>query len=181
MDGISEEKFAETDYYKNYLEFLNSNELYKVIEKNHIKLKFFIHPKFKEYIGKFFSNNKNISIYEYGEVKVNDLLMNSSMLITDYSSVAWDMYYQKKPIVFYQFDIEEYDRYQGSYLDMETELFGDRVFTIDSLIKNIEEYISREFKEKDEYAAMRSKYFTHVDKNNCERTYNAIIKRKEML
>lgn len=181
MDGMSEERFAETEYYKNYIEFLNSNKLHKVIEKNHIKLKFFIHPKFKEYIGKFFSNNKNISIYEYGEVKVNDLLMSSSMLITDYSSVAWDMYYQKKPIVFYQFDIKEYDRYQGSYLNMESELFGDRVFKIDSLIQSIEEYISREFKEKDEYAAMRSKYFTHVDRNNCERTFNAINERKEIL
>lgn len=181
MDGISEEKFMETDYYKNYLGLLNSNKLQEIVEKNNIKLSFFIHPKFKEYIGKFTSNNKNISIYEYGEVKVNDLLMKSSMLITDYSSVAWDMYYQKKPIVFYQFDIEEYDKYQGSYLDMENELFGDRVFKLDELIGIMEEYVSINFKEKEKFADMRSKYFSHVDKNNCERTYKVIMAKKRSL
>lgn len=181
MDGISEEKFIETDYYKNYLGLLNSNKLQEIVEKNNIKLSFFIHPKFKEYIGKFTSNNKNINIYEYGEVKVNDLLMKSSMLITDYSSVAWDMYYQKKPIVFYQFDIEEYDKYQGSYLDMETELFGDRVFKLDELIEVMEEYISNDFEEKEEFADMRSKYFSHVDKNNCERTYKTIMSKRKNL
>lgn len=181
MDGIAEEKFMETDYYKSYFDLLNSHRLQEMIEMHNIKLKFFIHPKFKEYIGKFSTRNKNINIYEYGEVKVNDLLMKSSMLITDYSSVAWDMYYQKKPIVFYQFDIEDYNKYQGSYLNMETELFGDQVFEAKELIQTIQEYIARDFKEKDEYANIRSKYFTHIDKNNCERTYNAIVEKIEML
>jgi len=171
----------ETEYYKSYFELLNSYKLQEVIKKNNVKLKFFIHPKFKEYISKFSSNNENISIYEYGEVKVNDLLMKSSMLITDYSSVAWDMYYQKKPIVFYQFDIEDYDKYQGSYLDMDSELFGDRVFKVEELIQTIEEYICVDFEEKNEYADMRSKYFTHVDKKNCERTYKTILSKKKML
>ena len=31
------------------------------------------------------------------------------MLITDYSSVSWDVYYQEKPVVFYPFDLETYE------------------------------------------------------------------------
>jgi CDP-glycerol glycerophosphotransferase (TagB/SpsB family) len=181
MDGVSDQQFIDSDYYKNYFELLNSKELYKIIRRNNIKLNFFIHPKFKEYIGNFSVENENINIYQFGEIELNKLLMEASLLITDYSSVAWDMYYQKKPVIFYQFDIDDYDMYQGSYIDMETELYGDRVFQTEELINVVKEYIAREFKEKEQFADMRSIYLSHVDKNNCERTYNAIMERKDMI
>ena len=41
------------------------------------------------------------------------------MLITDYSSVSWDIYYMEKPILFYQFDLEQYNETNGSYIDMD--------------------------------------------------------------
>lgn len=50
--------------------------------------------------------------------------MRCRMLITDYSSVCWDVLYQDKPSLFYQFDIDKYNEAHGSYIDMDTELFG---------------------------------------------------------
>lgn len=181
MDDFEEDKFILSEYYKKYVGLINSKELIDILHEKNITFCFYIHPKFKSYIDKFTSNSNNIKIYQYGEEKVNDLLMESSMLITDYSSVAWDMYYQKKPVLFYQFDIEDYNKYQGSYLNMETELFGDRLFEVDDLVSSIKEYIDRDFMEKDIYAQMREKYFKFVDSNNCERTYEAIISKKSIL
>lgn len=181
MDDLPEEQFLETDYYKNYVGFFKSEKLKQILAENNIKLSFYIHPKFKTYIDNFDVDNKNIKIYQYGEEKVNTLLMKSSMLITDYSSVAWEMFYQKKPVVFFQFDLDKYNAYQGSYLDMEKELFGDQVFTVDHLIDSVNEYIGRDFKEKEEFGALRAKYFKYVDKNNCERTYKAIMKKRSKL
>ncbi|PGV53335.1 CDP-glycerol glycerophosphotransferase family protein [Bacillus sp. AFS037270] len=174
MDDLPEEQFVESDYYKNYVGFFRSERLKELLAKSGVKLSFYIHPKFKTYIDTFNVDNQNIKIYQYGEEKVNKLLMDSSMLITDYSSVAWEMYYQKKPVVFFQFDVDKYTAFQGSYLDMETELFGDRAFTVDQLVDSVEEYINRDFQEKEEFGSLRSKYFKYVDKKNCERTYKAI-------
>lgn len=181
MDDFEEEKFIQSEYYKKYVGLLNSERLKNILEEKNITFSFYIHPKFKSYIDRFDTKCKNIKIYQYGEEKVNDLLMKSSMLITDYSSVAWDMYYQKKPVLFYQFDIDDYNKYQGSYLDMETELFGDRLFEVEDLVDTIKEYIDRDFNEKDQYAELRKKYFKYVDTNNCERTYYEIISKKDML
>jgi CDP-glycerol glycerophosphotransferase (TagB/SpsB family) len=174
MDDLPEDQFIETDYYKNYVGFFRSEKLKEILEKKNIKLSFYIHPMFKSYIDSFNSDNKNFKIYQYGEEKVNKLLMNSSMLVTDYSSVAWEMFYQKKPVVFFQFDYEKYNAFQGSYLDMEKELFGDRALDIETLVKYIENYIDRDFKEKEEFGALRSKYFKYIDNKNSERTYKAI-------
>lgn len=181
MDDIEEEKFIESDYYKNYKELLNSKELLELLDNNDLILNFYIHPKFKAYVQMFRVSSDRVKVYEFGEVQLNELMMKSSMLITDYSSVSWDMYYQGKPILFYQFDLEEYNIHQGSYLDMENELFGDRSSTIDELLSDIEYYVNRSFVEKKEYKEMRKKYFKYVDKNNCERTYDSILKKKDYL
>lgn len=181
MDDMPKEKFVLTDYYKNYVELLNSNELQNVLDNHKINLNFYIHPKFKYYIDKFNSKNERIKIYQSGDEKLNQLLMKSSMLITDYSSVAWDMYYQKKPVVFYQFDINEYNKHQGSYLNMENDLFGDRAFEKEDLINLIDRYASRSFKEKDKYKKMRDKYFKYNDKKNASRAYRAIMDNEKLL
>jgi CDP-glycerol glycerophosphotransferase (TagB/SpsB family) len=181
MDDLPEESFVKTDYYLNYVEFLTSPLLQKILEENSIKLNFYIHPKFKNYIDKFEASNEYINILQFGEERVNELLMKSSMLITDYSSVAWEMYYMKKPVVFYQFDIEEYNQLTGSYLDMEKDLFGDRVFTLDSLLEQIEDYIKRDFAEKEKYGQLRLNYFKYIDANNSKRIFNSINSKRKQL
>ena len=181
MDDMPEEKFVESEYYKKYVGLLNSEKLNELLVKNNVILNFYIHPKFKAYIDRFSTNHENVRIYQFGEEKVNELMMRVSMAITDYSSIAWDVYYQKKPVLFYQFDVQDYYKYQGSYLDMETELFGDRSFDVDELVSQIEYYINNGFKEKQEYKDMRARYFKYVDTNNCERTYDMIRKKKRQL
>lgn len=181
MDDLPDEKFIETDYYKNYITLLNSPKLANVLDTFNVSLDFYIHPKFKAYIDKFSSENARIRIYQYGEEKVNELLMKSSMLITDYSSVAWETYYQKKPVLFFQFDIDDYNKYQGSYLDMENDLFGERVFDINSLVQMIEDYTKRDFKEKETFSEMRPDYFKYIDQKNSERIFKAIMDKRELL
>lgn len=181
LDEVSEEEFEKSPYFINYMEILNSKELNNILEKNNLIINYFVHPKFKYYIDKFSTNSKNIRIVQPGEIQVNELLMRASLLITDYSSVAWEMYYQNKPTIFYHFDINDYNKHQGSYLDMEKELFGDRAMNPKELVSTIQKYITTEFEHPVEFVEMRKKYFSHVDNKNCERTYNEIYKNKSRL
>lgn len=181
LDDVEPHVFEESNYFKNYIELLNSKRLAEVLEKNDLYVNYFVHPKFKAYLDKFTSQSDRINIIQPGEAPVNELMMKSSLLITDYSSVAFDMYYQKKPVLFYHFDIDEYNKYQGSYIDMENDIFGDKAMTANELISLIDDYATNEFKEKQEYMDMRNKYFKYVDNNNCERVYQAINGKLPML
>ncbi|MED4224281.1 CDP-glycerol glycerophosphotransferase family protein [Neobacillus cucumis] len=181
MDDLPEEKFIQSEYYRQYESLLNSQDLDQLLEQYDIHLSFFIHPKFKAYIDQFTSENPRVKIYQFGDIQLNELLMQSSLLITDYSSVSWDMYYQKKPIIFYQFDLDDYLKYQGSYIDMEKDLFGDRTSTVDGLISLIKKYANRQYKEEDTYAFMRKKYLTYTDKQNSSRIYQEILNHKQQL
>ena len=99
------------------------------------------------------------------------------MLITDYSSVCWDILYQDKPSIFYQFDIEKYNEAHGSYIDMETELFGDRASTEALLLDLLEETVQNDFHLKPEYEKMRREYLQFKDNNHSKHICEEIKKK----
>lgn len=177
LEEKSADDFIQSDYYMNYMALLKSKKLGHILQKNHVKLIFYIHPKFKGYLEKFTINEKNVELIPFGTIPLNELLKKCSMLITDYSSVCWDVYYLGKPVIFYQFDYDMYMQAHGSYLDMKTQLFGDRYLDYNSLINGIEEYILNNFKEKNIYGNMRELYFTYRDNNNSKRTHEYIIEK----
>lgn len=79
----------------------------------------------------------NVSKYE----DVNELYAISDMLITDYSSVLFDYANLRRPMLFYMYDLDEYQNsVRDFYLDLE-ELPGPIVTTQENLTKEIKEYI----------------------------------------
>ena len=108
-------------------------------------------------------------------------LANSSLLITDYSSVAWDALYINRPVVFYQFDREEYyqGRGGGSHVCHE-ELFGPCVKDSDEVARYVDDYISSGFGhlEFETLAAhWRERAFVEIDESNCQRVVEEIVRR----
>ncbi len=174
LEDVSEDTFRESDYYRNYRELLNHAGLQELLETNGIRLNFYIHPKFRDYIGQFQSGCKWIRLIPFGEQPLNQLLMSCNMLVTDYSSVAWDVYYQGKPVVFFPFDLETYEAVQGSYMDIRKEAFGDVVYSRQELLETIRGYAGNGFQEKEEYAARRKYLLPLRDNRNSERIYQKI-------
>lgn len=174
MEDMPKEDFKRTDYYDNYVNYLNSKELEVILEKYNLELVFFLHPKFKQYISEFQLDSEHISLKEFQNIKVNEEIMEASLMISDYSSVTWDMFYMKKPVLFYQFDYGKYEEYEGSYINMETELFGERALNKEELIQLVQEYAENEFQLKPHYEKLHGEYFKYVDHNNSQRIFDVI-------
>lgn len=173
LEEVSNEMFVESDYYKNYYSVITDERLNAELERNNIRLVLYLHPKFASYVDEFKSKlSKNISCMSFGEVPLNDIMMKCSMLITDYSSVCWDVLYQNKAVLYYQFDYEQYDLVHGSYIDFKTELPGERFTEKEELINGICDYINSGLKIKDEHAKMADEFFAYRDNKNSRRIYN---------
>jgi len=52
------------------------------------------------------------------DIETNTLLSVVDVLITDYSSIAFDFFALKRPIVYYAFDLDEYSKERGLYFDL---------------------------------------------------------------
>lgn len=179
LEDATEEEFKQSEYYRHYSELLKEKQLYQLLEKYNLTADFYLHPKFKEYIGEFITQSERVKIIPFGIEPLNQIMMRCRMLITDYSSVSWDMFYQKKPVVFYQFDRDDYLAVHGSYLDMDTQLFGDAAGTVPELLDAIEKCVKRQFILEHEQEEMYNNYFEYVDDQNSERICQAI--QRELL
>lgn len=177
LDSATEDTFRQSDYYVHYMDFLNSDRLAQLLEENDIHFTFYIHPKFKEYISNFTCKCDRVKIVPFGEIPLNQLMMECKLLITDYSSVAWDVYYQGKPVLFYQFDIDSYNKAHGSYIDMDTELFGNRAKTAEELLSLLEQSIKNGFTLDAKYDELRKEYFKYIDDQNSQRTCATIVEK----
>ena len=174
LDDAENEIFAESDYCKNYMALLNDPKLDELLKEYDITLNFYLHPKFRKFITEFSVVSDHIRLIPFGEEPLNELMMQCSLLITDFSSVAWDVYYMKKPVLFYHFDMEDANKTLGFYMDMKNDLFGERAETPDELMALIVEYIQNGFQMKDEYKQAHGNYFAYVDDHNSERIWKAI-------
>ena len=110
----------------------------------------------------------NVSNYD----NVNDLYVISDLLITDYSSVFFDYSILKRPIIFYMYDLKDYqDVIRGFYISLD-DLCGPIVENEDDLIKEIRKDFVYDMK----YQDFNNK-FTYLDDGHAsERVINRIFK-----
>ena len=79
------------------------------------------------------------------------------------------------PILFYQFDLDQYNKTNGSYIDMETELWGDRCAEQAELIQLIKKYAENGFQEKAEICRDAQRIILLISITiTVERTYEYI-------
>jgi len=168
--------FIQSSYFKHIESFLNNERLKELLCKNNIEFVFYLHYEVQKSLSLFNVNNENITIASWQTHDIPTLLRESAMMITDYSGVGFDFAYMYKPLIYYQFDKEEY--YSKHYLkgnfDMEKDGLGYVVLTEKELINTIEDVIKNNFQIEKKYVERISNFFTFHDNKNCERIYNAI-------
>ena len=142
LKNKSKEEFIESDYFTNYKELITNENLHKLLLDSGLKIKFHLHSemlKFREQFSSFESE----SIIVSGEGDVRKLIITSKMLITDYSSVAWDFYLLGKKTLFFQFDSESYKKLRSDYCTKREDWFGDICLNSSDVISKLTNYIER--------------------------------------
>lgn len=171
------ENFEDTLYFKTYNSLINNKELIQYLEENDVNLYFYPHRNMQKFINSFTSKSKNIKILTKGDIDIQKLLKESALMITDYSSVYFDFAYMKKPVIYYQFDYDEYRKkqYQEGYFDYEKDGFGPVEYNEKDVVKQIKKYIDCEYN-LGEYIYKTETFFELYDAKNCERTFEEIKK-----
>ncbi len=90
---------------------------------------------------------------------ISELYLATDILITDYSSVFFDYANLRRPILFFVYDIEEYeDEIRGFYLDFKEVAPGPLINDNDELIKEIKNIDHNNFTLSKEYIEFVDKY-----------------------
>ena len=162
-----------SEYFLRFNSLINNDRFINLAKSTGYKIIFKPHPNTFEFI-ELFDTNDYVIIDE--KSKYQDLFNNSSLLITDYSSLAFDFAYIKKPLIYYQYG-DDY-HFDNNFFVYETMGFGEVISDEDELIDTIEEYLNNGCNIKEVYLERSNSFYKFNDKNNCKRVYDAIKKIK---
>lgn len=176
-DDKAKFRFINSEYYTFLQSILNNDRLIELSKEYNCKLIFKPHPRLthivdestKETYVDLLNIPKTIEI-SYNE-SYTELLSNSALMITDYSSVAFDFAYLEKPLIYYQADEIPHER---GYFDYETMGFGDVILDENLLMDKIEFFMKNDFANEDKYIQRKRAFFKFQDKNNSKRVYDSI-------
>lgn len=105
---------------------------------------------------------------------LNDLLKVADIMITDYSSVAFDYSILERPIFCYGYDYEEYTRERGVYTDLNTLFLHGVQHTEDEIIESIK---VMDYQAECIYTRnnIKEKYLAHYDGKSAENAARVIF------
>ena len=177
LDNSNFDDFQKSDYYIRYSELLNDDELISFLKGQHYKLVFYMHYKLQPFVNLFKKfENDVVIIADKAQYDVQDLLMTSKFMITDYSSVYFDFAYMNKPLLYYQFDQLRFrdSHYAEGYFSYEKDGFGPCFDKSEDVKEYIFTMVKDECRQPERYNSRVIEFFDLRDNNNCERIYNAI-------
>ncbi|WNF37326.1 CDP-glycerol glycerophosphotransferase family protein [Bacillaceae bacterium IKA-2] len=166
------DRFMESEYYQRYQELIHSERLHDLASKYNFKIIFCLHPNMQKYAH--FFEDAPVTVINQGDVDVQHLIKESSMMITDYSSVGFDFSFLEKPILYYQFDRNKFIGKMPSHLDLDNDLPGRVCFDLFTLLTELEEYSKDNFVVKEKYINRANKFIKNKDTSSSERIFKVI-------
>ena len=108
VEGKTQAEFEQTDYFQHWQAVISDPKLEKLLTKYGYDAVFYPHFEVQRFLSAFHTENPHVKIGALGQMDVQTLLMESALLITDFSSIQFDFAYMLKPEIYYQFDEARY-------------------------------------------------------------------------
>lgn len=168
-----------------FFEVMDLKKFQCILGDNHILFCVKLHPKSK--LKKEFAD---ISNQGFGNILVVDadsdpyvLLKNTDILITDYSSVYFDFLLLDRPIIFFDYDREEYIMQSRElYFDYDKMTPGEKVEDMDGLIQAIKNACNPTRDYTKQYATARKEVRDKVFGDSVEMASPKLVKEiKEII
>lgn len=175
LNNVSADVFKESAYFKFWNALLSNDEFLSLIQKKHITVNFFLHFALSRFADCF---NLPAEIQQVNDDNIQTLLGSCGLLVTDYSSVAFDVLLQNKPVIFAPFDYNEMIalRKGTPFIDYEKDLPGPVCYDVETTLRNIRKYIVNGYTIEPEYRERREKFFDYTDRHNSDRIFLEINK-----
>ncbi len=176
--------FMQSTYARTWQSLLAGERLRFLQEKYGFDVVFFPHANMQPYLPQFVLPH-HVRIASHAEVRIQDVFRATSLLVTDYSSVAFEEAFLMRPVIYYQFDAEKFFSgdhvFTKGYFSYKKDGFGPVVRDENQLLYEIEKCIISNYKLKNQYFERIKNTYIFQDSKNCIRVYESIIKQNSII
>jgi glycosyltransferase involved in cell wall biosynthesis/CDP-glycerol glycerophosphotransferase (TagB/SpsB family) len=173
---VLKDGFEDSAFYRFYTTLMRDERLIAAAKRTGYTIRFLPHPMLQPHIDRF-PETKDVEILPAG-TPYRQVIAETDLMLTDYSSVAFDFVYLRKPILYTQFDRDEFHAghsYVEGYFDYERDGFGEVETDYDATVDRLIEYMENDCRLKDKYRARINGFLAYDDQNNCRRVYERML------
>ena len=169
---IGYQNFTTEPLYSVFNSFIADKKLLSALHENKCNLILILPEELakQEYL---WNKSEYVSVSSFENLGYKETVEKSAMLITDYSNIAFDFAYMRKPVIYYQNPSVSLQNNISSFSYRENG-FGDVIIDSDELVEKVISAINSKFEVSAEYLKRRKEFFAFDDRNNCKRIANAI-------
>ncbi len=174
---LTKEEFIDSPYFKSTVGLLKHEGIQQLLADHNLHMNIALHPfmkKFERYFTGLTDNEHGIKFLDFNHETIEYSIDHNDMLLTDITSVSWDFLYLNKPIVFFMFDKQEYLEKRGTYLDLDTDLYGYKADSIDHVYEYLKKIVEEKITYNEWYPKARD-YIDYFDQDNCKRLTQRIM------
>ena len=178
LRSCTKSTFLQSDFFKTFNAFLNSKELFSLLDEYDYDLIYYPHYEIQRFLSCFEAGHPRIKIADFKNNDVQELLIRSDILVTDYSSVFFDFAYMRKPVVYFQYDDDAFrrDHYKEGYFNFARDGFGEIAETKEAVVNSLRHILENDLKPDEMYLDRMNSFFAFNDTENCKRNYEAICR-----
>lgn len=168
--------YAGSTYERFMTDFLGSERLAALLEREDLRLLVAPHYNLQNLLNDQDVASQRVEVLDGATVDIPALLRSCDLLVTDYSSVQFDVAYVGTPIIYCQFDEDEYTSGHSafSWFEPQQDGFGPVTRDAASTVDAIEHYVRERFAREPLYSERVDSVFAFRDRHNCERLVAAI-------
>lgn len=171
------ESFFDADFARQWRAFVNSSELAALCRERGVGVTFVPHPNLVHYLADFDLPDW-IEVATFDNADVQGMIAESALLVTDFSSIAFDAAFVERPVVYFQFDRElvfggGHIGRPGYYSYVEHG-FGPVAENVEDLLRIVAELLDGGHGMTEEYSSRVARTFA-VPRNGASRRVTEVI------
>lgn len=166
--------FKSSRYYSAWYSLLSEGALPALAARYGYRVVFLPHANTLPYLSEFDDVSELVEIASGGYA---ELISRAALMLTDFSSVAFEMGYLGRPVVYYTFDREDFfSRHTclPGYFDPECDGFGESARDESEVLDAVERALAADCRMPPDKAALAESFFAYRGGGNSARVAEAI-------
>ena len=162
-------EFRNTDYFQIYHALITDPRLVETARRTGYRLIYLLHPVMSSQIDDF-EKVEGVDLIQATTVNYEEILTESSLMVTDYSGVQFDFAYMRKPVVYYH-PPKLPPHYEEGGFFYDTQGFGEICREHEELVDTLCGYMETECRLKPFYRSRQDDFFAFDDRESCRRIF----------
>lgn len=164
------ENFRSSEYFKIYNGLISDAKLRRCAEECGYRILLILHPNIGPQAGDF-EGGGPVQVMDGAAVDYEKVMVESALMVTDYSGVRFDFAYMRRPLAFFR--PQELAAQYEEGVAAELMEFGPEFTTAGALVDYLCEKMRNGCSPEEEYLQVIDRFFPYRDQKNCRRVYEA--------